>query len=106
MRRNIVHQILHIKTYITVICIILTYIILTSIVVMSTHVIWNTQVIFCYLIYDAFCPWLCLIVLSTDKLIIHETTPNQVFTDNLTIFKHHNVIAYFTRAIYCLFILM
>jgi hypothetical protein len=72
---------------------------------MTTHVIWNTHVLFCPLIYDAFCPRLCLTVLSPDKIIIHETTPNQMFTDNLMIFKHHNVIAYFTRAIYYLFFL-
>jgi hypothetical protein len=44
-------------------------------------------------------------VLSPDKVIIHETTPNQVFMDNLTIFKHHIILAYFTRVIYYLFFL-
>jgi hypothetical protein len=61
------------------------YIILTSIVMMTTHIIWNTHILFCPIIYDALCPWLCLIVLSPDKVIIHETTLNQVFMDNLMI---------------------
>jgi hypothetical protein len=48
---------------------------------------------------------LCLTVLSPDKVIFYETTANQVFTDNLTILKHHIVLAYFTRAKYYLFFL-
>jgi hypothetical protein len=59
-----------------VICIILIYIILTSIVMTTAHVIWKTHILFCPLIYDASYPRLRLTVLSSDKVIIHETTPN------------------------------
>jgi hypothetical protein len=66
---NIAHQLLHIKTFITVICIILT-----SIIMKTTHVNWNTHVFFCPLIYDAFYPLLCLTVLSPDKVTLQETS--------------------------------
>jgi hypothetical protein len=69
---------------------------------MTTHIIWNIHVLFYPLIYDAFCTRLCLTMLSPDKVIIHETTLSQVFMDNLAIFKYHNVLAYFIKAIYCL----
>jgi hypothetical protein len=107
MRRRLLDAtlLLHIKTFITVIYIILIYIILTSIVMMTIHVIWNIHALFCSLIYDAFYLWLCLTVLSLDKVIIYEVTLNQVFADNLTIFKHHIILAYFTRTIYYLFFL-
>jgi hypothetical protein len=79
------HQLLYIKTFITVSCIILTYIILTSIVTMTIHIIWNIHVFFCPFIYYAFYPELCLTMLSANKLIIHETTPNQVFMHTLQV---------------------
>jgi hypothetical protein len=75
--------------------IILTYISVTSIVMMNKHVIWYIHVLFFPLIYDIFCPRLCLTVLSPDELIIRETTLNQVFINNFTIFIqiHHIVVS-------------
>jgi hypothetical protein len=73
---------------------------------MTIHMI-CIHVLFFLLIYDAFCPWLCLSVHAPDEVIIHETTLNQVFVDNFMIFIqiYHVVDAYFTRTVYCLFFL-
>jgi hypothetical protein len=77
------HQLRHIKTLI----------ILISIIMMTIHVICYIHVIFFPLIYDAFCPLLCLTVLAPNEVIIHETTLNQVFVDNFMIFiKIHHVV--------------
>jgi hypothetical protein len=59
-------------------------ILIISIIMMTIHML-CIHVLFFPLIYDAFCPWLCLTVLPPDEVIIHETTPNQVFACNFMI---------------------